>query len=195
MDVVTRRTLPVIDCKEFDPDSMTVDRWVRLMESHFRLHQIIDEGDKLDICRLLCGTKAADTLCGASLLTWDDAKVLLQQEFGERDPAAAAEKQLWQLQRGNKSLTELGREVGLLARRATTDVVAANRHAIEVFLRLAGQEIANDVKKLGYTTLREVIDAACRCEEVLKEMKLNPAKPDTYSKLQVELSALREELN
>ena len=62
-----RHALPGISCKEFDPDSMPLDRWIHLMETHFRLYQITEEGAKLDLCHLLCGAKAADTMCEATL--------------------------------------------------------------------------------------------------------------------------------
>ena len=69
-----------------------------------------------------------------------------------------------------KEIIELAGEAEKLAKRLhPRDEEAAERHAVDAFLRALDRPSAAEVQKLGYQTMEQVVAAARRIERILRE--------------------------
>ena len=142
--------------------------WLAELEQRFQLGQVEADRAKITWCQLLIGATGSSIL--ASLedgATWEAAKETLLSRLGAGSVRDEAWASLKQLKRGSKEIIELAGKAEKLAKRLhPRDEEAAERHAVDAFLGTLDRQ---EVQKLGYNTMEEVVSAARRIERILQE--------------------------
>ena len=133
--------------------------------------QVEADRAKIILCQLLIGATGSSIL--ASLedgATWEAVKETLLSRLGAGSVRDEAWASLKQLKKGSKEIIELVGEAEKLAKHLhPRDEEAAERHAVDTFLRALDRQLAAKVQKLGYNTMEEVVSAARRIERILQE--------------------------
>ena len=145
--------------------------WLAELEQHFQLGEVDTDKSKITWCQLLIGATGSSILSGLEDdASWETAKETLLSRLGigsVKDEAWAALKQL---KRGSKEIVKLAGEAEKLAKRLhPCDEEAAERHAIDAFLRTLDCPLAAEVQKLGCRTMEDMVAAARRIERILGE--------------------------
>ena len=156
---------------KYDHRQHELSDWLLELEQRFQLGQVDTDRAKITLCQLLIGATGSSIL--ASLedgAAWEAAKETLLSRFGAGSVRDEAWASLKQLKRGSKEIIELASEAEKLAKRLhPRDEEAAERHAVDAFLRALDQPLAAEVRKLGYNNMEEVGAAARRVERILQE--------------------------
>ena len=108
-----------------------------------------------------------------------------------RDEAWVALKHLtW----GTKEIIELAGEAEKLAKRLhPRDAEAAERHAVDAFLRALDRPLAAEVRKLGHTQMEGVVADARRIEKILQEQP-TPTADSALESMNRQIQILKKDL-
>ena len=154
-----------ITVEKFDPKKTSLAEWLRSFEARLDLHKIKDDRDRILWCCAYVGIDGEDLLLklpqGA---TWTVAKQTLKDGLGGGGEVLSAWKRLRLLRRGNKTLASLKAEAYRLATTACPDRPSAERMASDAFLQAIDGELAEELQRIGITTLNKLVDDAERLE-------------------------------
>ena len=156
---------------KYDHTQHELTDWLAELEQRFQLGQVEADKAKITWCQLLFGATGSSIL--ASLedgATWEAAKETLLSRLGAGSVRDEAWASLKQLKRCTKEIIELAGEAEKIAKCLhPRDEEAAERHAVDAFLSALDRPLAEEVQKLGYQTMEEVVAAARRIERILRE--------------------------
>ena len=139
----------LIETKPFDRNLTTISEWLADFQDRCQVAQIIDDEQKIRICKLHIGSAGKDLLNSLpDGATWSQATAALTTQLGDGTAADEAWDALQRLKRNDRPLIELGKGDERLAKRAypTDSELTRERHAIDAFMKALGEDLAIDVQ-------------------------------------------------
>ena len=169
--------------------------WLTELDQRFQLREVGEDTNKITWCQLLIGATGSGILSSLDEdATWEDVKEALLTRLGigsVRDEAWAAIKNL---KKGSKDIVELAGEAKKLAKRLhPRDEEAAERHAVDAFLRALDRTLAAEVQKLDHWTMEDVVAASRRIEKILEE-QTDTKMERLVNKMQHQIRLLKKDL-
>ena len=151
--------------EKFDPKKSSLAEWLRSFSARLDLHKVTEDGDRILWCCAFIGLDGEDLLLKLPRgTTWAAATKALKEGLGGGGEVKNAWKRLRLLRRGDKTLAALKAEAYRLATTACPDPATAEQMASEAFLQALDGDLADELQRIGVTTLGKLLDDAERLE-------------------------------
>ena len=161
-----------VTIEKFDARKSSLAEWLRSFEARLDLYKIASDADRILWCCAYVGLDGEDLLLKLPRdTTWETARKALKDGLGGGGEVRDAWKQLRTLRRGDKTLASLKAEAYRLATTACPDVPSAEQMASEAFLQAIDGDLAEELQRIGVTTLRKLLDDAERLEALNQRKK------------------------